>query len=330
MTLFKILKGYADYCTDLIEPIYRCCLCGLCETWCQAGCSIPDLILQARREIVNRDQAPTAVAQIRENIHAHGNPFGLSAKQRFIAIDIPANTVDHPEVLYYVGCETAYRRPEIANALIGILHAASIQFTLLSDEHTTGKPLSLLGYKDDACVIAQSLLDKIRATGCKTLVTTCPSSFDAFTVDYPAMGLDMTGIEVVHSTSYLNRLATENQIAFRSVENLNVTYLDDGYLGRRHKLFDQPRRLLRQVANLTLREMVWSRELALSCGEAGGVFRLLYPKQSGKMARRVLDEAARTNIDILVTSCPVIKDILVTENHPSVQVREITELLVPV
>lgn len=36
LILFTILKGHAEYGPDLVETLYRGCLCGLCETWCKA------------------------------------------------------------------------------------------------------------------------------------------------------------------------------------------------------------------------------------------------------------------------------------------------------
>ena len=54
LILFKILKGHADYSPDLVETLYRCCLCGLCETWCKADCHPPAAVLAARR----RDRGP--------------------------------------------------------------------------------------------------------------------------------------------------------------------------------------------------------------------------------------------------------------------------------
>ena len=325
--LFKILKGYADYNDELIDAVYRCCLCGLCETWCQAKCSPPTAVLEARREIAAQGRTPAEVAQIRENIFTQGNPFGLPREERFQAIDAADAVGRRSDVLYYVGCDAAYHRPEIANAFLKILRAAGVSVSMLPDEHSTGKPLLTLGYQDDARTTAQSLLQQICDTSCKTVVTTCPSSFDALTRDYPALGLDMSGIEVLHAASYLQRLAAQNKLPSLKAMPGDVTLLDDTYLGRHHKLFDAPRQALQRIPQLTLREMAWSRELAYACGEPGGVFQLLHPDLSVRLAQRVLDEAARTGAETLATSCPITKNILLQGNDTHLKLRDVVELV---
>jgi Fe-S oxidoreductase len=327
LILFKILKGHAGLSDELVDAVYRCCLCGLCETWCKADSSPPALILAARREIVARGKAPAKALEIRQNLLGHGNPFGLPCDQRSQAIDANEAFKPQAEVLYYVGCDAAYRRPEIANAMLKILRAAGVDVTLLPDEHSTGKPLTVLGFQDDARAMAQSLVEKIRKTGCKTIVTTCPSSYDAMKRDYPALGLDVSDIEIVHAMSYLERLAAGNRLFSLKPIAATTTVLDDTYLGRHHGLFDPPRELLRSIPGLTLREMAWSRELAYSCGEPGGVFRLLHPDLSAKLARRVLDEATCTGAEVLATSCPITKDILSQENRAGIKLRDVVELV---
>ena len=195
LILFKTLKGYSNYSPDLIDTLYRCCLCGMCQTWCKASCTPPAAILAARADIVAQGSEPASVRQIKDKLLTTGNPFGLPAADRFKAFESPELFSPKADVVYYVGCETAYHRPTIAKSMIKILKAAKAKFTLLRDERSTGKPLTLLGYRDDARAMAQSLAAQIRASGCKTIVTTCPSSLDALLTDFPAMGIDLSGIE---------------------------------------------------------------------------------------------------------------------------------------
>ena len=169
--------------------------------------------MAARADIVAQGKAPEQVRQIKERLVQTGNPFGLPPGERFQALEGPDLFRARAEVLYYAGCDTAYRQPRIAQALLKIFRAAEADFTLLAGERSTGKPLSLLGYPAEARAMAEDLAGQIRATRCRTLVTGCPSSFDAFTRDYPAMGLDLGGIEVLHAAQYLDRLLAEGRLA---------------------------------------------------------------------------------------------------------------------
>jgi Fe-S oxidoreductase len=326
LILFKTLKGYIDYDADLIDTMYRCCLCGYCQKWCQAGCTPPAAVLAARADIVAQGREPQAVQQIKKNLLDTGNPFGLPPEDRFRTLDAADLFRPQADVLYYVGCDTAYQRPEIARAMIQTLRAAKVDFTLLPRERSTGKPLGLLGYRDQARDMAEQLREQIRATRAKLVVTACPSAFDALKTDYPAMGLDLAGVEVLHAAQYLDRLAAEKRLPLRPACTASTTLLDSGYLGRDHKILDEPRRLLGRVASSPLREMTWSRELAYSCGEAGGVLRLLHPELSKQLAARVLGEARHTGAELLVTTCPVTKTSLV-ESDPAAQVRDLVELV---
>ncbi|HPA18453.1 MAG TPA: (Fe-S)-binding protein [Verrucomicrobiae bacterium] len=327
LILSKIQKGYIAYDEDLVETVYRCCLCGMCETWCKAGCTPPTAALAARADIVAKGMAPERVRRIRENLVGTGNPFGLPPRDRFKAIAGGNGLPERADVLYYVGCDAAYRQPEVAGAFIKILRAAGIEFSLLADERSTGKALSILGYRDDARAAAESLVKKIRASACKVLVTTCPSSYDAFKSDYPAMGLDLSGIEILHASQYLDRLLSEKRIAPRRHLAAGATLLDGTYLGRHHGIFEEPRRVLATVLGSEHSEMIWSREMAHAAGEAGGVFQLLHPELSLGLAARVLDQAAQAGASVLAVTCPATKAALLAADRDGMQVRDIVELV---
>ena len=140
-------------------------------------------------------------------------------------------------------------------------------FTLIEEETSSGKLLTMLGYRNEAKQVAESLLVKIRATGCRTLVTTCPSSFDAFKNDYPALGLDLGGIEVLHATQYLEGLLAAGKIAPQKSLDAKITVQDSDCLCRGNEICDPPRRVLQSIPGVQLAEMTWTREFAHSCGE---------------------------------------------------------------
>lgn len=327
LILYKILKGHAAYSPDLVDALYRCCLCGLCETWCKADCHPPDEVLAARADIVAQGQEPAAVRQLRDHLLQTGNPFGLPADERFRALGGAGLFRPQAEVIYYVGCETAYRQPPIARAFLKILAAAGADFTLLPGERSTGKPLALLGYRDEARGMASQLAAEIRAVRPKLLVTTCPSAFDAFKSDFPAWGQDLADIEVLHAVQYVDRLMEQGTIVPRPQAAAAVTYLDGTYLGRKHAIFDEPRRLLGRIPGLDFREMVWTRELAYACGEPGGVFYRLHPDLSRRMAARAFAEAAATGADVLVTACPATRELLQAVNSTKLAVLDIVEVV---
>jgi Fe-S oxidoreductase len=284
-------------------------------------------VLAARADIVAQGIEPAGVRQIKENLLATGNPFGLPAADRFKALESADLFSPKADVLYYVGCETAYHRPAIARSMIKVLKAAKAKFTLLRDERSTGKPLTLLGYRDDALAMAQSLAAQIRATGCKTLVTACPSAYDAFVTDFPAMGVDLSGIEILHASQYLDRLVQQKAIKLQKSSVVKATVLDGTYLGRTHKILNQPRRVLQAIPGVELCEMGWTRELAYAAGEPGGVLRLLHPELSKDLCERVLGEVRYSGAELLVTTCPATQIAIQETNPADVAVRDLVEVV---
>ncbi len=327
LILFKTLKGHIDWSADTIETLYRCCLCGLCETWCVGKYTPRAAVLAARADIVAEGKEPEQVRQIKDNLLLTGNPFGLPAEERVQALEREAPFRPQAEVVYYVGCDTAYRQPRIARAMLGLFERAKADVTLLRNEHSTGKPLTLLGYQEEARVMAADLAEQIRAARPKVLVTTCPSSLDAFRTDFPAMGIDLSGIEVLHATQWIDRMMAEGRLAPRQHASGVITFLDGTYLGRTHGVYDEPRRILGHIPGLTLREMTWSRNLAYSCGEPGGIFQQVQPELSRRLAARVLDEAMTTGADTLVTACPATLSILEEANQTDLVVKDIVEMV---
>lgn len=321
LLLFKILKGYEEYSPDLVETVYRCCLCGLCEAWCKASCRPPEAVLAARADIVARGQEPAAVRKIRDNVLATGNPFGRGRGERFQGVDVGDAMGRQAEVLYYAGPDAACERPEIAAAFLKILRRAKVPFGMLADEGSTGKALEVLGYRDDARQAAEQLAGKIRAAGCRTVVTTCPNSWDAL------LKLDLPGVEVLHATQFVDRLVAQKRLALGTALEAAVTLLDGTYLGRRHGVYEEPRRVLAAIPKACLREMGWSREFAHGAGETGGVFRLLHAEESRLLAERVLDEAVQCGAGVLATTCPATKTALLAAGRPGMEIRDVMELV---
>ena len=326
LILFKTLRGHIDWTPDTVETLYRCCMCGLCETWCVGEYKPRVAVLAARADIVAAGKEPERVRRIKDNLLRTGNPFGLPAEDRFKALDAEHPFRPQADVVYYVGCDAAYRQPQIARAMLGVFERAKADVTLLRNERSTGKPLALLGYREEARAMAADLAQQIRAVKPKVLVATSPSDYDAFRTDFPAMGIDLSGIEVLHATQCIDRMMAKRRLAPREHAPGTIAFLDDTYLGRSYGLYEEPRRILGQVPGLTLREMTWTRNLAYSCGEPGSVFRLIQPELSRKLAARVLGEAAATGAETLVTACPAALGALQAANDTGLALKDIGEM----
>ncbi len=79
-----------------------------------------------------------------------------------------------------------------------------------------------------------------------------------------------------------------------------VTYQDPCHLAHAQRITEAPRRLLRSIPGLTLREM---DESSVCCGSAG-IYNLTQPEMSRRLGTRKAENAAATQAEIVATANP--------------------------
>jgi Fe-S oxidoreductase len=142
---------------------------------------------------------------------------------------------------------------------------------------------------------AETIVDRVKATGAKTLITGCPYCYRTFKNKALFKGLAESGIDIVHISQFLS---TRD---FGVTTDLVVTYHDPCDLGRHAGLYEEPRETIRRIAPNFV-EMEHHHAQSLCCGAGGGV-RGSYPTNSIGMARRRLAEAEAVGADVVLTEC---------------------------
>ncbi len=56
--------------------IYNCTLCKACELSCPAKIELPEIIIQARKNLINKGEETKANKKMIENVRKYGNPYG--------------------------------------------------------------------------------------------------------------------------------------------------------------------------------------------------------------------------------------------------------------
>jgi Fe-S oxidoreductase len=151
-----------------------------------------------------------------------------------------------------------------------------------------------VGYKINDRLAKQNI-DRILATGAKTVITGCPYCFRTFN-NKPQYGeLREKGVKVIH----LSQLVKDFDLGVKT--DKRVTYHDPCDLGRHCGIYEEPRKTIQKIAPDFV-ELYHHHANALCCGAGGGV-RGAFAKNSLAMARRRLEEVEEVGAEIVLTEC---------------------------
>ncbi|MBI2460591.1 MAG: (Fe-S)-binding protein [Candidatus Rokubacteria bacterium] len=285
------------------EAIWRCTTCGACEALCPRGVPVSEVLLALRQLAWKRRSVPKGLSTMLWAVHWDGNPWDQPPSARTAwsrGLDVPAFTGEQ-EILLYVGCTATYdrRSQKVARSLARLLGASGVSFGVLPDEPCCGEAVRVVGQEGYLAEVVEATSRRFRDAGVRRLVALSPHCFDMFRTRYPFDG----EIEVLHSTELLARLVDEGRLGFAKNVAATVTYHDPCYLGRRHGLYDPPRRLLAAIPGVTVVEMSSSREDALCCGGGGG--RMWLETEAGERFGDLrVRQAEEAGAEVLATSCP--------------------------
>lgn len=214
-------------------------------------------------------------------------------------------------MIYFRGCTAREKETSIADATEELLKLADVEYRVLEDEKCCGSVLIRTGFIDEA----QKQIEKnTELLSGELILTSCAGCYKTLKQDYD-------DLDVIHISQFLNTLIDEKKLDFNK-KDLKVTYHDSCHLGRHCNVFDEPRNVISNVANLL--EMQNNRENSLCCGAGGGV-KSAYPEIASQMADSRIYQAIETGADLLVTPCPFCK---LNLKDRGLDVLDLTEFLI--
>lgn len=262
------------------------------------------------------------------SIRERGNPYGERSEERSSWLPPDLKVPEEAEVLYFVGCTSAYRRPEMALATVKLLKAADVDFTMLGvNEPCCGSVLLRVGYIDLAKRQAERISTQLERKKVRTVVTSCAGCYRTFKKDYPR-SLGRFEYEALHISEFLLRLIEQGKLRPVRQVNLSVTYHDPCHLGRHSGIYEEPRKLLETLVGLRLIEMENNRRYSKCCGAGGGVLSA-FPNFALNVAKKRIREAEDVGAEALVTACPFCKTNLAKSadvKRSSIRVYDISEI----
>jgi Fe-S oxidoreductase len=227
-----VAEGKFDWTPKLLEVIYADPLCGACDVGCKRNLDLEiGLSLEALRIKAVKDGAGPMPAhkKIARNIADTHNRFGAPHDSRKKWIDKGIGVAEKADVLYFGGCSASYTNNEIAQATGKVLNASGTPFMVMKDEWCCGNVLYSVGMIDEATEIAKRNIEAVKASGAKTLLTSCAECYRTWKVDYPKM-LDIAtadlGFDVIHLLEFADDAIRNGSVKPVRNVDLRLTYHD--------------------------------------------------------------------------------------------------------
>ncbi|MEN6455664.1 MAG: (Fe-S)-binding protein [Prolixibacteraceae bacterium] len=255
------------------DQLFNCLLCGRCQKDCPVGLDLNDLRITQR------------IASTRE----YNSSYDY----------LKNGPSPHAEVIYFAGCMT-HLTPGIKKSMQQLLNYAGINFWFMDEQKAPccGRPLIQVGQYEAAKKLIRNNTEKIRSSGAKTLVVSCPICYKVFREDYV-----LPGVTVMHHSQYLLKLVNQGLLPAFSLPG-KVVYHDPCELGRGSGIYDQPRELLGNYISLI--KTPHEKENAFCCGGSLSNTRITMAERD-QIRDKVLEEFQSCHPDHLVTACPLCK-----------------------
>ena len=324
-----LLNGELEVSDRLIDTMYRCSTCGQCyNDIYDEELRINKSIIEARHEIVKKCGDKTPLKSLVRNITSTGNPSGLSREDRTLWYEdiAESHAFNHNEILYWTGCTTSYRIPEIVKSTVKVFEKANLDFGMLGNNETCcGLTLYLAGYFEEAQKNARAIVARVKEIGVRHIVTSCAGCYYAFSKVYKELGID-TGFKVDHTTQLFERLIDDCIIKPLELHG-RYTWHDPCDLGRHSGVYQAPRNILKSIPGLEVIESPLTGRHARCCGGGGALMAYDYDLSKSIAESKLKLDIHPLRVEGVITGCPACILNLRGVKEESLRILDISQIL---
>jgi glycerol-3-phosphate dehydrogenase subunit C len=277
-----------------LKTIFLCTRCDQCHKYCPLEIPISTIIQEARAKLRKMKKVPEKYNTIAQAIINLGSPMGASREKWLEYIPKEFKPKEKAKYVYFPGCWSAIKYPETAMASIKLLMKIGIDFTTLNGkEWCCGLFLIDTGLLEEAEKLAEKNTLAFESIGAEYIISECPSCHDVLKNVYPKFFREPS-YEVIHISQIINE--NLDKLNIKKI-NKRIIYKDPCPLVRRNNVIEEPRNIIRRIAELIeYDKKEWD---ALCCGAPAGV-KPLYPEIANKLAEMLINEAKMKNSEIAV------------------------------
>ena len=324
------------------ETLWSCMQCLACVEICPVGIEHVPIIVELRRQLVERGDMDSQLQGTLETIHTSGNSFGEPKRKRArwakeLPFEVKDARTEPCEYLWFVGDYASFdpRNQAVTQALARVLAAAGVDFGILYDaERTAGNDVRRVGEEGLFLSLVEENVKAIAGCDFRQLLTRDPHSLNTLKNEYPELGAAWTAADVRHHSQLLLDLVRAGRLVPRKRLGYRVTYHDPCTLGRYNGVYEEPRELLCALG-VELVEMPRNRDNSFCCGAGGGRIWMndLRKEGSKRPSEDRIDEAvALGGVEYFVVACPkdvtMYEDAIKTSGHQGeIELKELSELV---
>ena len=303
----SLWQGKLELSKDMAEVIFQCPTCNACTEACAYDMDNVALYEALRAELVDAGCGLEAHIPMNKAMVELLNPYERDNKLKSkwlekLDFKVKDANTEKAEVLYFVGCTSALT-PDIETVAINtakVFNKLGLDFSVFGEQEVCCGSVGMrTGDRKAFNSVARKNYELFKKSGVKTIVTSCAGCYRTLKLDY-ADYLEDLEITVLHTVEFLNKLIVDKNIQLKNL-GFNVTYHDPCHTGRHVGLYEEPREILKKIANLN--EMKTIKQSAKCCGAGGGV-KKGFPELALEIAKSRVQEAEETGAEYLVSICP--------------------------
>lgn len=301
--------------------IWQCLTCGQCTTYCpmtkeDEGVNIPELILDLRKISRAQEEQFEKISQC----ETHDGIFTL-IPELMAENPLSPNKLDFIEennlkvkkegkIAYFVGCLPLMSDVMFKNnvnyistsiSIITLLNEKGIEPVVLNEKCCGHDILWGKGNIEIFKKLAKFNVKQYKEAGVKTIIVSCAEGYRTWKIDYPKYVKDFD-FEVLYFAEFFLKEKILENLRFPRDTHLKVTYHDACRLGRLgDKLYEAPRKLIKQLPNIELIEMKNNRDDSNCCGVSSFTGCNEYTRL---LRENRINQAIETGAEYLLVPCP--------------------------